>query len=146
MVDPFIARRRGQEEPSYIHPKLEKILEKTYGVVLYQEQVIEIASEIAGFTPGESDRLRKAMTHFRSQQEMEDIGKEFIHKAVVHGVEQEVAETIFSYIIGYAGYGFTKPMPQPCRYGLPHRLSAAASSSPVLCCLIESTANGILSS
>ena len=106
MVDPFIARRRGLEEPSYIHPKLEKILEKTYGVVLYQEQVIEIASEIAGFTPGESDRLRKAMTHFRSQHEMEEIGKEFIQKAVANGVEKNVAETIFSYILGYAGYGF----------------------------------------
>ena len=62
MVEPFIARRRGLEEVTYIHPALEKILEKTYGVVLYQEQVIEIASAIAGFTPGEADRLRKVMT------------------------------------------------------------------------------------
>lgn len=106
MVEPFIARRRGREEVSYIHPKLRRILEKTYGVVLYQEQVIEIATEIAGFTPGESDRLRKVMTHFRSQKEMEHIGEEFIAKAVANGVEREVAEVIFSYIVGYAGYGF----------------------------------------
>ena len=66
MVDPFLARRHGREETTYIHPKLEKILGSTYGVVLYQEQVIEIATELAGYTPGEADRLRKAMTKFRS--------------------------------------------------------------------------------
>ncbi len=108
MVEPFIARRRGLEETTYIHPKLRKILAKTYGVVLYQEQVIEIATEIAGFTPGESDRLRRAMTSFRSQTEMEKIGKEFIAKAVANGVELNVAEEIFSYIVGYAGYGFSE--------------------------------------
>ncbi|HKM43481.1 MAG TPA: OB-fold nucleic acid binding domain-containing protein, partial [Limnochordia bacterium] len=78
----------------------------TYGVVLYQEQVIEIATEIAGFTPGESDRLRKVMTKFRSEREMEQIGEEFITKAIARGVDRETAEVIFSYIVGYAGYGF----------------------------------------
>lgn len=106
MVAPFIARRHGQEEVTYIHPKLEKILAPTYGVVLYQEQVIEIATEISGFTPGESDHLRKVMTKFRSQAEMEEIGKEFINKAIAQGVDKETAEIIFSYIVGYAGYGF----------------------------------------
>ncbi len=106
MVDPFIARRHGREEATYIHPKLEKILAPTYGVVLYQEQVIEIATEIAGFTPGESDRLRKVMTKFRSQKEMEQIGEDFIQKATAQGVGKETAEVIFSYIVGYAGYGF----------------------------------------
>ncbi len=106
MVDPFIARRHGREEITYIHPQLEKILAPTYGVVLYQEQVIEIATEIAGFTPGESDRLRKVMTKFRSQKEMEQIGEDFIKKASARGVEKETAQVIFSYIQGYAGYGF----------------------------------------
>ena len=106
MLDPFIARRQGKEQVTYIHPQLEKILAPTYGVVLYQEQVIEIATEIAGFTPGEADRLRKAMTKFRSQAEMEAIGREFIQKALARGVERQTAETIFSYIVGYAGYGF----------------------------------------
>lgn len=80
MVEPFVARRRGLEEVTYIHPSLERILRKTFGVVLYQEQVIEIASEIAGFTPGESDRLRKVMTHYRSRVEMDEIGREFVKK------------------------------------------------------------------
>lgn len=106
MVEPFIARRKGQEEVTYIHPALEKILGKTYGVVLYQEQVIEIASAIAGFTPGEADRLRKVMTRHRSRAEMDEIGKEFVKKAVKNGVARDVAETILSYIVGYAGYGF----------------------------------------
>ena len=106
MVDPYIARRHGREEITYLHPKLEKILAPTYGVVLYQEQVIEIATEIAGFTPGEADHLRKAMTKFRSQAELEDIGREFITRALSQGIERETAELIFSYIVGYAGYGF----------------------------------------
>lgn len=106
MVEPFIARRTGKEEISYLHPKLEKILAKTYGVVLYQEQVIEIATTIAGFSPGDADRLRRVMTHARSRQDMQEIGEEFVTKAVANGVEPEVAEVILGYIKGYAGYGF----------------------------------------
>lgn len=106
MVEPFIARRHGKEDVTFIHPKLAKILAPTYGVVLYQEQVIEIATEIAGFTPGESDRLRKVMTKFRSQEEMEAIGDEFIKKAISRGVKEDIAKEVFSYIVGYAGYGF----------------------------------------
>ncbi|MBP7892917.1 MAG: DNA polymerase III subunit alpha [Firmicutes bacterium] len=106
MVEPFIARRRGEEEITYVDPRLAPILDKTYGVVLYQEQVIQIATTIAGFTPGEADRLRKVMTHFRSMREMEEIGRDFVAKAVAGGTDPKVAETVFSYIVGYAGYGF----------------------------------------
>ncbi len=106
MVEPFIARRRGEQEITYVDPRLAPILDKTYGVVLYQEQVIQIATAIAGFTPGEADRLRKVMTHFRSMREMEEIGRHFVAKAVAGGTDPKVAETVFSYIVGYAGYGF----------------------------------------
>lgn len=106
MVEPFIARRQGLEPVTYLHPKLQPILEKTYGVVLFQEQVLEIAQAIAGFTPGEADRLRRVMSHVRSRQDMEKIGQEFVEKSVLNGVKREVAKTIFSYMAGYASYGF----------------------------------------
>ncbi|HRC53434.1 MAG TPA: hypothetical protein PLK53_02890, partial [Bacillota bacterium] len=91
MVEPFIRRRKGEEEITYLEPRLESILKKTYGVVLFQEQVIEIASEIAGFTPGEADNLRRIMTHGRSTEEMNKIGEVFIEKAQKNGVIEETA-------------------------------------------------------
>lgn len=106
MVEPFLARRHGLEPVQYLHPRLEPILAKTYGVVLFQEQVIEIATAIAGFTPGEADALRRVMTKARSREEMNEIGSRFIQKAIQQGVEPAVAETIFGYIQGYASYGF----------------------------------------
>ncbi|MEW6547057.1 MAG: DNA polymerase III subunit alpha [Bacillota bacterium] len=106
MVEPFIARRQGKEPAQYLHPALRPILEKTYGVVLFQEQVIEIATAVAGFTPGEADRLRRVMTHARSQREMEEIGRHFVEKARARGVSEEVARAIFAQIAGYASYGF----------------------------------------
>ncbi len=106
MVEPFIRRRRGEEDISYLDPRLEPILKNTYGVILFQEQVIEIASVIAGFTPGEADNLRRVMTHGRSFDEMEKIGELFIEKAVKSGVAEQTANEIFKCIKGYASYGF----------------------------------------
>jgi error-prone DNA polymerase len=106
MVGPFIARHQGLEEVTYLHPSLEPILKKTKGVVLFQEQVIQIAMVIAGFTPGEADRLRRVMSHSRSRREMEELGRFFVSKAVARGMELSLAEKIFSQIAGYASYGF----------------------------------------
>jgi error-prone DNA polymerase len=106
MVDPFLMRRHGLESISYLHPKLEPILGKTYGVVLFQEQVIEIATAIANFTPGEADQLRRVMSKARSNAEMERIGQHFLTKASAAGIDPEVAATIFSYVQSYASYGF----------------------------------------
>ncbi|HWP95848.1 MAG TPA: DNA polymerase III subunit alpha [Syntrophomonadaceae bacterium] len=106
MVEPYIARHQGREDITYLHPRLEPILGKTYGVVLFQEQVIEIATAIAGFTAGEADRLRRVMTHARSRNTMDEIGHDFIEKAVENGVEAETAALIFSGMAGYASYGF----------------------------------------
>lgn len=106
MVEPFIKRRHGEEDITYLDPRLESILKNTYGVVLFQEQVIEIASVIAGFTPGEADNLRRVMTHGRSFDEMEKIGQLFIEKAVKRGITEQVATQIFKCIQGYASYGF----------------------------------------
>lgn len=106
MVEPFLARRHGQEEITYLHPKLEPILAKTYGVVLFQEQVIEIATAVAGFSPGEADQLRRVMTKARNKEDMVAIGRLFVEKAMQAGVDPAVADTIFSYVQGYASYGF----------------------------------------
>lgn len=106
MVEPYIARRQGLEPVTYLHPILEPILAKTYGVILFQEQVIEIATEVANFSPGEADKLRRVMTHARSQRAMEEIGETFIAKAAANGFEPELAQSIFSCIAGYASYGF----------------------------------------
>jgi len=106
MVDPYVARRLGQEEVSYMHPWLEPILKKTYGVVLFQEQVIEIGRAIAGFSPAEADQLRRVMTHSRSQKRMQELGHTFVARAVERGVEQNLAEDIFNSMLGYASYGF----------------------------------------
>ena len=106
MVQPFLARRHGQEPVTYVDPRLEDILKDTYGVVLFQEQVIEIAVKIAGFSPGEADQLRRTLTHHRESTKMQAIGQNFIHNAVQRGCTRQVAKTIFSYIEGYAGYGF----------------------------------------
>ncbi len=106
MVEPFIKRRQGVEEVDYLDPRLEPILKKTYGVILFQEQVIEIATTIAGFTPGEADGLRRVMTHARSGEEMNRIGKIFVRKSIEGGMNEEVASAIFGRIKGYASYGF----------------------------------------
>ncbi|PKM77787.1 MAG: error-prone DNA polymerase [Firmicutes bacterium HGW-Firmicutes-15] len=106
MVEPYIARRQGQEAVTYLHPLLEPILSKTYGVVLFQEQVIEIAQAVGGFSAGEADQLRRVMTHARSQKLMEEIGAKFVSRAVENGITKDLAEQIFSYMLGYASYGF----------------------------------------
>jgi error-prone DNA polymerase len=108
MVDPFVARRRGAEPVSYPHPDLEPILRKTYGVVLFQEQVIAIASTLAGFTPGEADQLRRVMTHARSEDDMAELGRLFLDKAMARGVAAEAANAVFQQMVGYASYGFNE--------------------------------------
>lgn len=106
MVGPFLRRRRGEEAVSYLHPSLEPILKKTYGVVLYQEQVIEIAVHVGGFTPGEADALRRAMSHARRREDMDGLGRLFVEKAGARGIPGETARAIFQMMAGYASYGF----------------------------------------
>lgn len=106
-IPDFIAGKHGEKEIRYLHPKLKPILEKTYGVAVYQEQVMQIAQALAGFTLGQADLLRKAMGKkvFTLIQEQR---KKFIEGAVENGVSQSVAEKVFSYIEPFAGYGFNR--------------------------------------
>lgn len=108
MINPFIARRHGDEEITYLHPSLEPILKETCGVILYQEQVISVSHALAGFSYGQSDSLRRAMTTDRSQEGMEKIRAMFIEGAKGKGVEPEIAEEVFSKLRAFAAYGFCK--------------------------------------
>ncbi|MCD6575315.1 DNA polymerase III subunit alpha [Candidatus Aerophobetes bacterium] len=107
MVDDFINRKNGKSKVEYLHPKLKPILEETYGVILYQEQVMKIANELAGFTLGEADILRRAMGK-KIPQLMEEQRAKFIQGALERGVDRKTAERIFDLMAHFSGYGFNK--------------------------------------
>ncbi|WP_051534039.1 DNA polymerase III subunit alpha [Desulfitibacter alkalitolerans] len=107
MVEDFIKRRHGEVEVKYLHPNLEPILKDTYGVILYQEQVMRIASDLAGFSLGQADLLRRAM----GKKKPEIIAKQkqvFIEGCVKNNIKNKIAEEIFDLMAFFAGYGFNK--------------------------------------
>jgi error-prone DNA polymerase len=106
MVHPYLRRRSGQEEISYPSPELEAVLHKTYGVPLFQEQAMQIAIVGAGFSPGEADRLRRAMATFRNVGTIHTFREKFITGMIGNGYEPEFAERCFSQIEGFGEYGF----------------------------------------
>jgi DNA polymerase-3 subunit alpha len=106
-IDDYIRRKHGKEEVTYAHPKLEPILRETYGVIVYQEQVIRIAVELAGYTAGEGDILRKAMGK-KVKEIMEQQRKSFKEGCRKNGIEDDVADTVFEQIETFARYGFNK--------------------------------------
>jgi len=99
--------KHGEKEPEYIHPKIKKILEPTYGVIIYQEQVMKIAQVLSGFSAGEADILRKAMGKKKSAI-LEKLKEKFINGAVNNGITKETAIFIFKKIEPFAQYGFNK--------------------------------------
>ncbi|MEI7425675.1 MAG: DNA polymerase III subunit alpha [Candidatus Moraniibacteriota bacterium] len=106
-IPDFISRKHGKKSIQYLHPKLKPILEKTYGIAVYQEQVMQIAQALAGFTLGEADVLRKAMGKkiftLIAEQKIK-----FIDRCVQLNIERKVAEKVFAYIEPFAGYGFNR--------------------------------------
>ncbi len=99
--------KHGKREPDYLHPKLEVILKPTYGVIIYQEQVMQIAQELSGFTAGEADILRRAMGK-KKRSELEKQKQRFIEGAYKNGISKEVSAGIFLKIEPFAEYGFNK--------------------------------------
>jgi len=99
--------KHGKREPDYLHPKLEEILKPTYGVIIYQEQVMQIAQALSGFTAGEADILRRAMGK-KKRSELEKQKQRFIEGAYVKGISKDVAAGIFLKIEPFAEYGFNK--------------------------------------
>jgi len=108
MVHPYIRRRQGKEKVTYLHSKLKPILEETLGVILFQEQVLRSAIAIAGFTPGEADSLRRAMSRKRSRQAMEELRQRFLEGAKGNGINETTAIRVFNTLKGFAEYGFCK--------------------------------------
>lgn len=105
-VNPYIARRRGREPVTYLHPLLKPALEKTLGVPLFQEQLMQIAVDAAGFSPAEADRLRKAMGSKRSRQRMEALHARLIGGMAERGIDEETAEQIYDSLKAFADFGF----------------------------------------
>ncbi|HEX5972672.1 MAG TPA: PHP domain-containing protein [Gemmatimonadaceae bacterium] len=106
MVHPYLRRKNGLEEVTYPHPSLKPILERTLGVPLFQEQGMQVAIAAAGFTPGESDQLRRAMGHKRSRERMAAICQKMIDGMEANGIAPDVAQRIYNQINAFADYGF----------------------------------------
>jgi error-prone DNA polymerase len=109
-----IARRRAGLEPvSYPHPDLEDVLKQTLGVLLWQEQVMQLAAIMGGYTLGESEQLRRAMTHKRSYEAMEQLCEELVQRMLARGHARVLAEEVRRMVIGFAGYGFPRAHAYP---------------------------------
>ncbi len=108
-VHPYLRRKQGLEPVTYLHPSLEPVLKDSMGVILYQEQVMRIAIEVAGFSPADSDGFRRAMGTWRSSREMEKLHKQF-HDGCMRqpGMTEEVAEELFRQVAAFASFGFAK--------------------------------------
>jgi DNA polymerase III subunit alpha len=107
MIDDFIQRKHGKAKVEYLLPELEPILKETYGIIVYQEQVMQIASAIAGFSLGTADILRRAMGK-KKPEVMAEQREVFLKGALEHGFDQKKAEELFELMAYFAGYGFNK--------------------------------------
>ena len=106
-IDTYVNRKHGREEIESLHPMIEPILAETYGVIIYQEQVMQIAQVLSGYSLGEADLLRRAMGK-KIKKEMDAQRKRFVEGAVANGVDRGRAEYIFELVAKFAGYGFNK--------------------------------------
>jgi error-prone DNA polymerase len=106
MVHPYLRRRRGQERVEFPDPRLEKILGRTLGIPIFQEQVMSMAIELAGFTPGEADELRRAIGAWRSTGSIEKMGFRLMEGLMKNGLSAEYAQRVFDQIQGFSMYGF----------------------------------------
>ena len=106
-IPQYISNKHGRTKPRYIHPKLEPILAPTYGIAAYQEQIMQIARDIAGFSMSEADELRQVMGK-KQKEKIPRYREKFVSGAIQQGLTQRVAEEIFKFVEPFAGYGFPK--------------------------------------
>jgi DNA polymerase-3 subunit alpha len=107
LIPDFIEKRNGKKPITYLHPKMENTLKETYGIIVYQEQVMQIARDVAGFSLAEADNMRKAMGK-KIKEKMIQIKEKFVSGAVNNGVAKNIATEIFNLILDFADYGFNK--------------------------------------
>ncbi|MFI5225106.1 MAG: PHP domain-containing protein [Candidatus Limnocylindrales bacterium] len=108
-VHPYLRRKQGLEPVTYLHPTLEPILADSMGVILYQEQVMRIAIDVAGFSPADSDGFRRAMGTWRSSKEMEKLHRRFVDGCLRQpGMDEPMAEELFRQVAAFASFGFAK--------------------------------------
>jgi DNA polymerase-3 subunit alpha len=106
-IPDYIAGKHGRKKPSYVHPKLESILAETYGIALFQEDILRIARDLAGFSMGQADELRKVVGK-KQKDKIPYYKQKFIDGCVLNGITNEIAESVFAFIEPFAGYGFNK--------------------------------------
>ncbi len=106
-IPDYIAGKHGRRKPSYLHPKLEPILKKTYGVAVYQEQLLQIARDLAGFSYGEADILRKAVGK-KIKELLDEQETKMISGMVKNGIDAKIARKIWEFILPFASYGFNR--------------------------------------
>ncbi len=108
MVHPYLRRREGAERVAYLHPRLEAALRDTLGIILFQEDVLKVAQNLAGFTPGEGELLRRALGHKRAEAEIESFRERFVTGAQAQGVAPMIAKQVFAQLKAFGGYSFSK--------------------------------------
>jgi error-prone DNA polymerase len=107
-VHPYLRRREGAEKVEYLHPAMKPALQETMGVILFQEQVLKLARDVAGFTPGEGELLRRALGRTRADAQIEAFRAKFIAGAQTKGMSLEMAEQIFVQLKAFGSYSFSK--------------------------------------
>ncbi|MHB8781131.1 MAG: DNA polymerase III subunit alpha, partial [Candidatus Geothermincolia bacterium] len=108
MVQDFVDRKHGRKPINYLHPSLEGILHETYGVLVYQEQVMQLAVQMAGYSLAEADILRGVIAKSKGKEAIREWGSEFVERAAAKGYDSELAEDIFEMVGEFGGYGFNK--------------------------------------
>lgn len=106
-IDSYVLRKKGREKIDYIHPSLQPILENTYGIIVYQEQIMQIANVMAGFSYGEADVLRRAMSKKKESVLLEEKDR-FLKRSLENGYTLEVAQSVYDLILKFASYGFNR--------------------------------------
>jgi error-prone DNA polymerase len=107
-VHPFVRRKQGREPVTYDHPSLEEALRDTLGVIIYQDQVLQVAMALAGFSAGQAEALRRAISRKRSREAMQGFWQQFREGALARGVDEKTARAVFDKLLGFAEYGFPK--------------------------------------